>query len=246
MSKSRILIISSCGKGKSVSQPDQPTCSDLNSKEKRESQKKKFSTNLKPAGELYTGQQARSIFNAVSILKKRHFVDYFIISAGFGFVSEEELLPPYECSFSNLKVSQIKEMSRNLNISEEIKKNVQKDYDLIYLALGKDYFTALDDLSTLISKSSLIVHFNKKLISLRNSFYIDDYYIVNTATKTTKKIFIKPIGALIASKGTILENYALFLQEKDSAIQQSPINEWLNERIDYLKSNIVSEEFINT
>lgn len=234
MSKPRILIINSCSKSKLVSHESQPHCNDLRTITDRESQKKKFSDILTAAGDLYTGQQALSIKKAVNSLKEKHDVDYYIISAGFGFVHESELLPPYECSFSNLKKGQIKEMAKNLLIDSDIKQKIRDEYDLIYLALGKDYFTALDDISYLESKSSLLVHFNKKLKTTKQSVLVDDYQIVNRLSKTNKKIFRNPLGALIASKGTILENYAIDLYEKHLTILDIPFSQWIASKIKQL------------
>ncbi len=223
-----------------VSHTNQPHCADLVTIDGREFQKKKFSDILTAAGDLYTGQQALSIKKALKMLKEKHQVDYYIISAGFGFVHESELLPPYECSFSNLKKGQIREMSKNLLIDSEIKQKVIEKYDFIYLALGKDYFTALEDFSYLESKTDLLVHFNKTLKTSKNSVLVDDYQIVYNLSKTHKKIFKNPIGALIASKGTILENYAIDLLEKNESILDNPFNKWIeskNEQLSLLISD---------
>lgn len=219
---------------------EQPSCSDLITKESRDNQKLLFKDKLTPAGILYTGQQALAISKAVNLLKENHSVDYFIISAGFGFVHESDVLPPYECSFSNLKKSHIKEMSKNLGIIPEIKNKINEKYDLIYLALGNDYFTAIGDIDFLSSKTSLLVHFNRYLPIKNPLFYINDSFIVKNVLKVQEKIFNKPIGALVASKGTLLENYALELSKKESTINEIPLTKWINSKIGKIRQVITS------
>lgn len=238
MSNPKILIINSCSKSKRISHNDQPTCKDLISKENREFQKKRFKDILIPAGELYTGLQAQAIKRAVDLLKKRHVVDYYIISAGFGFIHESEFLPPYECSFTNLKKQQIREMSSNLNIVSDIKSKIVNLYDLIYLALGMDYFTAIDDISYLESKTKLLIHFNRNLKTDKQSFYVNDVYLVKNISKFKEKIFSTSIGAQIASKGTILENYSLDLQKNNNTIIDNPFDEWIKEKYDKMSMQI--------
>lgn len=237
----KILIINSCSKSKSVSHEAQPKCSDLISKERREIQKLKFKEILTPAGQLYTGQQAKSIAKSVQLLKKQHKVDYYIISAGFGLVKESELLPPYECSFSNLRKQDIRRMSQSLEIEKSLQNEIRDSYDLIYLALGKDYITALGNLQFLASRTSLLIHFIKELKEPnKKPFYlIEDSKIINKISKIREKVFTKPLGALITSKGTILENYALEISENKLTVEEFPFKNWIEEKID--KINLLSE-----
>lgn len=238
MDKPKILIINSCSKSKATSHRDQPTCVDLTTKEGRENQKSKFKNILTPAGQLYTGKQASSIQSAVNIFKEKHEVDYYIISAGFGFVNETEQLPPYECSFSGLGKRKIREMSENLSIVKDMHKSITGKYDLIYLALGIDYLSAVGNLDFLASKTSLLVHYNKHISEKEPYFLVNDYHIVTSISKLPEKIFEKPIGALIASKGTLLENYAISLQENNITIKDKPFNTWLEPKMN--KINLVA------
>lgn len=232
MVRPKILIINSCSKSKKISHNEQSTCKDLTSIEKREYQKMKFKDILTPAGKMYTGHQAQAIQRAVELLKNKHEVDYYIISAGFGFVHESDQLPPYECSFANLKKQQIREMSCNLNIESDIKRKIVKLYDVIYLALGIDYLTAISDIGYLESKTNLLIHFNRNLKPKKKLFYVNDVYLVKNVSKFKEKIFTTSIGAQIASKGTILENYALELQENDNTIIDNPFDRWISNKFE--------------
>ena len=238
LSEQRILIINSCSKSKAISHPNQPTCNELVTKEQRENQKIKFKDILTQAGSLYTGQQALSIKRSVELLKLQHKVDYFIISAGFGFVKETETLPPYECSFSNLQKQQIQTMSQNLEIIKSLKEKIFGFYDLIYLALGKDYIRTLGDLGFLASKTSLLVYFVKELKNVNKSpFYlVEDSIIVKKLSTINDKVFKRPLGALIASKGTLLENYSIEITNNNMTINEFPFQKWIEEKIERINS----------
>ena len=146
VSRKNILVISSCTKSKSVSSKDQPRCDSLQNSHGRNAALSKFSSKLTSAIDLYTGPQAKAIRRALSILRRDYTVDHFIISAGFGFVHESEKLPPYECSFSGKGKRKIREMAKNLNINTAITSKVMNTYDMVYLALGKDYLESIPNL----------------------------------------------------------------------------------------------------
>ncbi|MHA1407047.1 MAG: DUF6884 domain-containing protein [Candidatus Heimdallarchaeaceae archaeon] len=233
----RILIVNSCGKAKAVVHPHQPTCQELETKEQREKAKKDFSSMLKPAKELYIGPQAKAVKQAVDILREFCEVDYFIISAGFGLVEENEKLPPYNCSFSNQSKKKILEMSKRLEIEESLVNLLKKKYDFVYLSLGQDYLKALGNLSNIQSLGTEIIHFGRNLPFLPSNFYaFDETEFVGTQNQKT--IFDHPIGALIAAKGNILLNYALFLKKNNLHPKKLSFRSWWEER----KNLIVFEE----
>ncbi len=158
----RVLVIGSCGKRKRFQSPEAPTCKDITDKLDLYEWAKKLLPLTCPAREMYLGNQARELGTGVDLLRtiKNIAVHYHILSAGFGFLDENDVIPPYECSFSTMRKSQIQERSRTLSIIEDFKKITSKRYDLSYIALGSRYLTALgpnwhDDLSgTIITFAS--------------------------------------------------------------------------------------------
>ncbi len=63
-----------------------------------------------PAWKLYRGQQHLQLMQGVELLRRtfgRSVVDVKIISAGFGLVSEDQPLPPYNATFANLSAAKI-------------------------------------------------------------------------------------------------------------------------------------------
>lgn len=143
----RVLVIGSCGKKKRFSENDAPTCNELLGKKSLLELRKKYSETSCEARRMYTGNQTRELVNAVDLLRSVEKVEvhFFIISAGFGILSEDEIIFPYECSFTGMKKSEIRERALLLSISEDFSTICQTRYDLSYLALGSTYLTSLGD-----------------------------------------------------------------------------------------------------
>lgn len=140
-----ILVIGSCGKKKSVKSTETPTCEDLASIGDNRAWRKKLSRTSIRARKLYIGNQNRELVNGVDLLRQIEKIEikFSILSAGFGLVDENDLIPPYDCSFTGMRKSQIQERAEWLNISSDFKKLLATGFDLVYLALGKNYFLTL-------------------------------------------------------------------------------------------------------
>ena len=141
----KILVFASCSKTKSIKYPHQPNCNEITSKGMKEKYLLQF-PEKKIAKDLYRGALNISLNSAIKQLREYFEVSYYIISAGFGIVNENELVPPYECTFSELSKKQIEERAKLLNIPEDYQNIIEKEQpDLIYLAAGKDYLLALGE-----------------------------------------------------------------------------------------------------
>ncbi len=97
------------------------------------------------AREMYTGNQSQELIRGVDILRKIRGikVDFFVVSAGFGLLYEQDRIPPYDCSFSGMKKSEILARSEALRIPHDFTNLCRETYDMMYLALGRDYLRAL-------------------------------------------------------------------------------------------------------
>ncbi len=141
----RVCIVSSCGKKKAISHINQPSCRELTSIEQTRQWRKRFLDIQYRAGSMYTGYQNRELKRAITNLRGINKInaDFFIISAGFGILHEDEYIPPYDCSFTGMKKEEISSRSKDLNIPVDFQKICDTDYDLIYLAIGSDYMRSL-------------------------------------------------------------------------------------------------------
>jgi len=140
----QMLVVSSCGKKKKVQPSTLPTCDDLSSTNWAH-WKTKLNPYILPAAEMYTGNQFTQLLVGVERLRriKGFDIDVYIVSAGFGLLSEQDLIPPYECSFSAMKKGEILSRADTLGIQDDFAKLMTQGYDFSYLALGKSYMTAI-------------------------------------------------------------------------------------------------------
>ncbi|MFW9846353.1 MAG: DUF6884 domain-containing protein, partial [Candidatus Thorarchaeota archaeon] len=168
MSTMRVLVVGSCGKSKSKISPCRPQCKDLRSKDSLLIWQKRLSDQLTPAREMYTGHQNRELLRGIDTLRRipRLEVHLLILSAGFGILSENELVPPYDCSFSKMKTADIQKRAKTLGNSESFRTANKIRYDLTYLALGKKYLTALGD-DYLSATRGTVVSFDRKAMHER-------------------------------------------------------------------------------
>jgi hypothetical protein len=216
----RVLVIGSCGKRKRYSSPSAPTCNDIIDKSQLEKWVGTFPQLCCQARDMYTGNQSRELTRAVDLL--RHIngvkVNLYIISAGFGLLREDEIIPPYECSFSGLKKSEILQRSSNLNIREDFERICQTKYDLSYIALGSDYLTSLGkDWQQELSGS--IVAFGRNTTGENLLSLPCDAEIVKALSSAGQKIH-----GIAGFKGDLLRILASYLHEQSDSY--SEISSW--------------------
>lgn len=149
----RVLVVGSCGKKKLYNEHEQPSCSDIDTKQDIAFWKKRLRDFCAPARDMYIGPQNTELVKAVDLLRSIVNVDvqYVVVSAGFGLLQEKELVPPYDCSFSNMSMKEVRIRSQEHKLQTSIISMINTGFDLVYLALGKRYLAALgkDTLSKL-------------------------------------------------------------------------------------------------
>jgi len=164
------------------------------------------------ACDLYTGRQQQQITSAVRQLRRNgHTVQRYFISAGFGVVGENELLPPYEVTFSNMTVQQIRDQSSMLHIKTDISKILtQSKCDLVFFSLGKDYYTSIniEQMIQRVQSDQIGVVFNQSTLA-------DQYdNIVSISARTNDAKQYETI--VVALKGLYLSNFAQNLVTVDT------------------------------
>jgi hypothetical protein len=110
---------------------------------------------------MYTGPQSLELVKAVDLLRTIPGVgvQLVIISAGFGILQEEDLVPPYDCSFTSMKMAKLRKQAEKLQIKESFINLLENNFDLIYLALGKRYMTALgEDVVSILETPTVVFH----------------------------------------------------------------------------------------
>lgn len=115
------------------------------------------------AGSLYTGAEHEHVKAAVERFDELATVDWRIISAGFGVVRPDTVLPSYECTFRDgesvrrrvktrgddpsamSKADRIQMIAGDIGIPTEIEDWLAESPDILFLVLGRDYLIAADD-----------------------------------------------------------------------------------------------------
>ena len=200
-----ILIISSCTKKKALPNTNSLSWNELNTQQKRDRWVKENVDKL-PAKQLYMGHQMKLILKGIELLRMKYYVDHMIISAGFGLVPENENLPSYDSSFNALTKAEIIERSKNLQIKIKLDE-LNSNYDMIYLALGKEYLTSVLPLNNTF-KAKEIVHFSRQPLEMQN-----EVQVIETPFLGKKDTNLLPfgIGGSISAKGGVLYNYAQYI-----------------------------------
>jgi hypothetical protein len=142
----KILVIDQCSKSKNYPPSvNTYTRNDLAEYATLEEARTDAETVMK-AVDLYDGRQQEYITSAVEKLETRagDTVDRYFISAGFGLVHEDEQLPPYDVTFNDCSRAEIAERASQLGIEEALLETVIRGYDLVFFALGSDYYHAFD------------------------------------------------------------------------------------------------------
>ncbi len=69
-------------------------------------------------------------------------VDLYVVSAGYGLISENKTIVPYEVTFNTMSSSAIAAWSRQIGIHNDLESLVTQ-YDLVFFLLGDKYLRAI-------------------------------------------------------------------------------------------------------
>lgn len=198
-----ILIVDQCSKAKSYEENENMyTIRDIDSHSLAELRDRSRTPAVK-ARRLYTGRQQQYINRAVDVLREvGDTVDRLFISAGFGLIDENDILPPYDVTFSAYSRKDIRERADHLDIQSDLMDILERDYDLIFLALGQEYYATfdLDTILEHIDSGTWIVCFNhdSETAELGNAVSLP------ARTREAEKL-----GTItVALKGRYLQNFA--------------------------------------
>jgi len=157
----------------------------------------------KTARKLYAGRQQQYVSDAVDKLRSiGDSVDRFFISAGFGVVEETEELPPYDVTFADLSATEVRERAERLGIQDDIQRLISDEYDIVFFALGSDYYRSFDLQRILeeVPPTTWAVCFNHE--SITDAFE----NVVSLPARTEEAKEQETI--VVALKGRYLQNFA--------------------------------------
>lgn len=111
----------------------------------------------KPAGEIYGGTFKNVKKLAEKLRSAGKQVDIYIISARYGLISEDHPIIPYDATLKGLSKEEIRKWAEKHKIEQKLEKII-KDYDLIIIALPKEYAISIEQLiKSLLTKPNVIM-----------------------------------------------------------------------------------------
>lgn len=154
-----IFVLSACSGDKAIDAV--VDCEDIDTGNRAELVNR-FSEESMEARALYTGDEHEHIKTAVERFGELGAVEWRIISAGFGVVQPDTVLPSYECTFGDdgsvrqrvenqgrdpgslTKAERIQVVARELGIPTAIEEWFDREPDILFVVLGRDYLIAAD------------------------------------------------------------------------------------------------------
>ena len=143
--KLRILVITSCTGEKALQHERQPTLADFRQGQAHIRALER-DLSLVRADELYTGLQHQRLMRGVVAARQSPAlaVDLHVLSAGYGLVSAEQPLAPYEATFAGMKKDELLGWARQLHVATDVRKALSQPFDLALVLLGEDYLAACE------------------------------------------------------------------------------------------------------
>jgi|WetSurMetagenome_2_1015567.scaffolds.fasta_scaffold34521_2 hypothetical protein len=144
----KLLLITSCTGEKQHDPAGQLTKDDflkLHEPERFRASEERLSKYRLRAEDMYTGQQHVRLMRGVKEVRERlraESVDLWIVSAGYGVISGDREIVPYECTFQGMKRKELREWAEHLKVPREMRKLLAQPYDLGMVLLGDSYLAA--------------------------------------------------------------------------------------------------------
>lgn len=107
MNYPRILIVTSCTGEKKFKPDNQLKQEDFRYRSLLQSRSGELAEYVCDAGSMYTGMQHLRLIEGVATLRQqlgKEKIDVAIISAGYGVITEEEKIVPYEVTFNSIAI----------------------------------------------------------------------------------------------------------------------------------------------
>jgi hypothetical protein len=141
----RIITITSCT-GEKVSSPaNQLTLQDFAQGgahlKKRE---RELWTFRMSAREIYTGQQHVRLMRGIREVAERKglTLDLHVLSAGYGMISGDRMVVPYECTFATMETKELRDWADKRGVPSVFRTVVDREYDLGMILLGDNCLDA--------------------------------------------------------------------------------------------------------
>jgi hypothetical protein len=142
----KMLIISSCTNVKSVESPNSLTMADFGSPDRVSAREAELSSWLRPACEMYAGDQHQHIMRGVNELRAAlgtQVASVKIVSGGYGLIDENQLIAPYDVTFATMGRREQLAWARQLGVAHAVRSAIQ-GWPLVCFLLGDAYLRAVE------------------------------------------------------------------------------------------------------
>ena len=199
----RVLVVDQCSGAKKGTDRSEPLDKDTIDNESLDELASRDGVASYRAEELYQGRQQRRIADAIQAFEQAgDEVDRVFISAGFGLVDAEDDLPLYDVTFVDMNAAEIDARAAQLGIHDALQKQIGDNYDVVFFALGSDYYRGakIERLLPDIADSTFVVLFNQEELAARHD------NVVSIPARTPQA---KTYGTIVvALKGEYVYNFA--------------------------------------
>jgi hypothetical protein len=141
----RLTMVTSCTGDKATDSPRRLQLQDFLDGDRLKNRELELTAHSRPAAAMYTGQQHIHLRVGVRALRDRFgrdAVSLWIVSAGYGVVSEDRVIAPYNVTFNAMGRRPAVEWARRLDIPGSIRTAVA-DSPLVVFLLGEEYLRAV-------------------------------------------------------------------------------------------------------
>lgn len=148
-----------------------------------------------PAVDLYTGQQHLRLLRGIQLLQNSSVsvnVETWIVSAGYGLISGNTEIVPYECTFQKMKVSEVLTWSDHLCIPHNARNLFMQRADLVLVLLGDSYLRSLQlDENVKFESPTYFIVGSSKVSQVKG---IGDVYTIPLNTDDTRRFGCGLVG----------------------------------------------------
>ena len=170
----KIQIITSCTSKKTVLGDNALTWADFEKGLEWVSRREQDNLTM-PARDLYCGRQHLALIAGLSEHPEFEF-DLRIVSAGYGLISGDRPIAPYDATFSGLPSKELAYRAQSLDLEVDFRTALQEtDADMTLVLLGSDYLKAVMTGSPLFAEAPTVFiggNFNDTNVAGSNLFHI--------------------------------------------------------------------------
>jgi hypothetical protein len=146
----KVVVITSCTGEKTVSHSSQLTLADFQAgPEHVRMREAELGENLVGAEKLYSGQQHLRLMRGVEAFRSKYpsngagsSLNLQILSAGYGLVSADKEIAPYEATFQGMKSKELESWASQLQVAASLRRSLDQPYDMGLVLLGDSYLKA--------------------------------------------------------------------------------------------------------